>query len=33
MLNRLSSASAFEATDAERRFDLREALSFLWRQW
>jgi polysaccharide biosynthesis transport protein len=33
MLNRLSSASAFEATDAERRFDLREVLSFLWRQW
>src|SRR5258708_4935326 len=33
MLNRLSPASAFEASEVEHRFDLREALSFLWRQW
>jgi len=33
MLNRLSPTGTLEASEAEHRFDLREALSFLWRQW
>jgi exopolysaccharide transport family protein len=33
MLNRLPATGTFEATDTEQRFDLREMLSFAWRQW
>jgi exopolysaccharide transport family protein len=34
MLNRLTrSAATLEATEAEHHFDLRDVLSFLWRQW
>ena len=33
MLNRLSSTSTLDVADTDQRFDLREILSFLWRQW
>jgi polysaccharide biosynthesis transport protein len=33
MLNRISSASRFDTSEVEQRFDLREPLSFIWRQW
>ena len=33
MLNRLSPPGTFEATESEQRFDLRELVSFVWRQW
>jgi exopolysaccharide transport family protein len=33
MLNRLSPSSAYETSEVEPHFDLREVLSFLWRQW
>jgi polysaccharide biosynthesis transport protein len=33
MLNRLSSTSTLDVADTDERFDLREILSFLWRQW
>src|SRR5437016_4185753 len=33
MLNRLSSTSTMDAGEAENHFDLREILSFVWRQW
>src|SRR6266852_9459909 len=33
MLNRLSPTGTLEASEAEHRFDLREAPSLLWRQW
>jgi polysaccharide biosynthesis transport protein len=33
MLNRLSTTSTYEASEGEQRFDLRELLSFAWRQW
>ena len=33
MLNRMSPSGNLEAADVEQRFDLRENLSFLWRQW
>ena len=33
MLNRLSSTSSLDVADTDQRFDLREILSFLWRQW
>jgi polysaccharide biosynthesis transport protein len=33
MLNRLSPASTYEANEVEHHFDLRDVLSFAWRQW
>ncbi|MEA2904179.1 MAG: polysaccharide biosynthesis transport protein [Alphaproteobacteria bacterium] len=33
MLNRISPTSKFETGEDEHRFDLREILSFAWRQW
>jgi succinoglycan biosynthesis transport protein ExoP len=33
MLNRLSSPTNLDIADVEQRFDLRENLSFVWRQW
>jgi exopolysaccharide transport family protein len=33
MLDRLISARALETTQVERGFDLREVVSFVWRQW
>ncbi len=33
MLNRISPTGTFEASETDHRFDLREVLSFVWRQW
>jgi uncharacterized protein involved in exopolysaccharide biosynthesis len=33
MLNRLSTNVALEAAEAAQRYDLREILNFIWRQW
>ena len=33
MLNRLSPANIFDASEVEHGFDLREMLSFAWRRW
>jgi succinoglycan biosynthesis transport protein ExoP len=33
MLNRLSPTSTYEASEVEHHFDLRDVLSFAWRQW
>lgn len=33
MLNRLSPAGAYETNEADARFDLRDVVSFVWRQW
>src|SRR5215470_8662825 len=33
MLNRISATSKLETGEDEHRFDLREILSFAWRQW
>jgi capsular exopolysaccharide synthesis family protein len=33
MLNRLPASNAYETNDVEPHFDLREVLSFVWRQW
>ena len=33
MLNRISSTAGLDAGDGEHGFDLREILSFAWRQW
>jgi len=33
MLDRMISTSTLDTTEAERRFDLREVVSFVWRQW
>jgi succinoglycan biosynthesis transport protein ExoP len=33
MLDRLSPANTYETNEADPRFDLRDVVSFLWRQW